>query len=257
MTPELVRLECVAAVGIVSLNRPPVNVLNRAVLDALDDVLRQVANDSDIRAVVLTGGDRAFSAGADIREFGSLVDPTEIHAWMTRGHRVISGIARFRKPIIAAIEGYCFGGGLEVALGCHLRCAAESAELGLPEIKLGIVPGFGGTQRLPRLIGPANATRMMLTGEPTTGARALDLGLVDQLVPTGEARTAAIALAEILSQRSATATAMILDLVEAAANLPLNEGLSREIESEVRAVRSDDGQEGIAAFLAKRAARFK
>ena len=254
--PELVRLERVAAVGIVSLNRPPVNVLNRAVLDALDEVLRQVGHDPDIRAIVLTGGDRAFSAGADIREFGSLIDSTEIREWMTRGHSVISGMARMRKPLIAAIEGYCFGGGLEVALGCHLRCAGESAELGLPEIKLGIVPGFGGTQRLPRLIGAANATRMMLTGDPVTGARALDMGLVDQLVPTGEARASAIALAEVLSQRSTTATSMILDLVEAAADMPLSEGLSREIEAEVRAVRSDDGQEGIAAFLAKRAARF-
>ena len=253
---DLVQFERRAAVGIISMRRPPINALNADLLDALDAMVLKASRDDATRAIVLTGGDRMFSAGADIREFSSLVDEPAIRAWITRGHRVVACIARTRMPVIAAIEGYCLGGGLELALGCHLRVAADSAQLGLPEIKLGIVPGFGGTQRLPRLIGRGPAISLMLMGEPIDGRQAGELGLIDELVPTGEALSAAIAIAETLSVRSRSAVASILDLVDESGRASLNDGLGLEIEAEIQAIRSDDGRLGIAAFLEKRSARF-
>ena len=253
---EFVHFERHAKVGIITLRRPPITALNADVLNSLELIAIEFIHDPAIRAIVLTGGDRAFSAGADIREFSSLADERAIRDWITRGHRVISYIEHSRKPVVAAIEGYCLGGGLELALGCHLRVAAETAELGLPEIKLGIIPGFGGTQRLPRLIGRGPATMLMLTGDSITGRRASDLGLVDQLVGKGEALSAASSLADLLSQRSQTAMASILELVDEAGGSSPSHSLGLEIDAEVRAIQSDDGHQGIAAFLEKRAARF-
>jgi enoyl-CoA hydratase/carnithine racemase len=242
-------------VALLTLNRPPVNALNAALLDAILHGVEECARGHTIRAVVLAGGRRAFSAGADVAELRGAAT-TAARDWIQHGQRVLNEIASINRPVVAAIEGYCLGGGLELALACHMRIAGRGAEMGLPEIKLGILPGFGGTQRLPRLVGSGAALEMMLTGESIDVDRALQIGLVNRVVESGRAVEAALELATTIARRSATAAAAILRVYHGGIDHDFRGDLTRELDEVTSALHSSDGQEGLTAFAEKREARF-
>jgi enoyl-CoA hydratase/carnithine racemase len=253
---DLVHLEREGAVATLRLDRPPVNALSGDLIGQLAAVFERVGRDRSARAVVVTGSRRAFSAGADVGELAGLAGPHATRSWIDRGQRLMDALAASTRPIVAAIEGYCLGGGLELALACHLRIAGEGARLGLPEVTLGLLPGFGGTQRLPRLIGHGPALELMLTGEPVGPERAAALGLVNRVVPSGGALAAAAELAAELAGRSAPALAAILAVVARGRDAPLREGLDAEMSALAALLAGPDGREGTAAFLEKRPARF-
>jgi enoyl-CoA hydratase/carnithine racemase len=252
----LVLMERRGPVALLTLNRPPVNALNRALLDAVLHAVEGCARDHDVRAVVLTGGRRAFSAGADVHEVVSLAD-AGAREWIEHGQRVLNEIASINRPVVAAIEGFCLGGGLELALACHVRIAGRGAELGLPEIKLGIIPGFGGTQRLPRLVGSGTALELMLTGDALGADRALAIGLVSRVVESGTVVEAGLALASKIASRSATAAAAILRVYHGGIDHHFRQDLTRELDEVTAAIHSVDGREGLRAFVEKREPTFE
>ncbi|HEV8633667.1 MAG TPA: enoyl-CoA hydratase-related protein [Chloroflexota bacterium] len=253
---ELVRIDRDGPLATVRLDRPPVNALSSDLIARLAAAFERLSTDPQARVIVLTGSGRAFSAGADVGELAGLAGPHAVRVWIDRGQRLMDRVGASTRPVVAAIEGHCLGGGLELALAAHLRVAGEGARLGLPEIKLGILPGFGGTQRLPRLIGHGPALELMLTGEPVTPERALQLGLVNRVVPAGQALAAARELAAALAARSAPALAAILAVVARGRDVPLREGLDAELSAVAALLAGPDGREGTAAFLEKRPARF-
>ncbi len=239
------------------INRPDKrNALDATVRRELIAALDALRDDPDVRVVVFTGaGDKAFIAGADISELAKRT-PVEQRAVM-EGRRIFDEIAAFPKPTIAMINGYAFGGGCELALACDVRIAARSAKLGQPEVRLGILPGGGGTQRLPRLIGAGRALRMLLTGEAVGAEEAERIGLVDQVVADDELHATATALARQIAGHSPLALRLAKDAVRAAFDMPLAAGLAYERELFITAFASDDKAEGVRAFLEKRAPAFR
>ena len=254
MTYDLVTVEP-GPVGVVRLNNPPLNLVTRELTASLAEVLTALDSDPDLRAVVVTGGERAFCAGSDIKEFPSLQGRVAEGKLLLEG-AVYRRLARLPVPTIAAIEGVALGGGLELALCCDLRVASETATLGLPEVNLGAIPGSGGTQRLPRLIGPGKAKELILTGEPVDAARAAELGLVERVVAEGEAESAALDLANLIASRGPVAVREAKHAIDAGLELPLDAGLVLELDSSSRVFSSDDLIEGTRAFLEKRPPRF-
>lgn len=257
MSYETLRLERNEAIATVIVDRPDKrNALNAAVRAELLDALDALRDDVDIRVLIFTGeGDRAFIAGADIGEFAERT-PIEQRAAMT-GRRVFDEVAAFPKPTIAMINGFALGGGCELALACDLRIAAEGARLGQPEINLGLIPGGGGTQRLPRLVGLGQAMRLVLTGELIPAHEAHRIGLVDEVVPAAELRARTIELARTIASKSPVALRIAKAAVRAAAEMPLSAGLAYETELFVTCFASEDKREGIDAFLQKRAPEFR
>jgi enoyl-CoA hydratase len=245
------------AVAVVTIDRPEKrNALNSTVRGDLLAALDTLREDDAVRVVVFTGaGDRAFVAGADIAEFAQRT-PLEQRAAMT-GRRIFDEIAAYPKPTIAMINGFALGGGCELALACDLRIAAEDARLGQPELNLGIIPGGGGTQRLPRLVGTGQAMRLVLTGELIDAAEALRIGLVDLVFPSAALRTATLRIAAVMAERSPVALRMAKAAIRAAAEMPLAAGLAYETEAFVTCFASEDKQEGVAAFVEKRKPRFQ
>ena len=244
-------------VATVVINRPEKrNALNAQVRREIIEALDAWREDDGVRVVVFTGaGDRAFIAGADIGEFAERT-PMEQRAVMN-GRRLFDEVGAYAKPTIAMINGYAFGGGCELALACDVRIAARSAKLGQPEIKLGILPGGGGTQRLPRLIGAGRALRMILTGEAITAEEAERIGLVDEVVDDAALEATVHALAAQIAAHSPVAVRLAKDAVRAAAEMPLTAGLAYERELFISTFSSDDKAEGIRAFLEKRAPEFR
>ncbi len=239
-----------------TLNRPGVlNALNARVFAALQAELADVAADPGTRAVVITGaGDRAFSSGADLDELMGL-DPVDTRALLERGQRVFRELETLGTPVIAAVNGYALGGGFELALVCSLVVGAESAQFGLPEVGLGLMPGYGGTQRLPRIVGPQVALRLMLTGQRIDAARAYELGILSQPpVEDGELLEVVGDLAEEIAHRSPRAASLILKSVSA--SNALDAGLAHETTLAALAAASDDAAEGVAAFREKRNPNF-
>ena len=241
------------AVALVTIDNPPMNALSAALLEELEAELEELDTDDAVRAIVLRGaGDRAFVAGADIKEFPALRESAS-EGGSARGiQQVGRRMDAARTPFVAAIRGYCLGGGLELAMCCDVRVCADDATLGQPEIQLGLIPGGGGTQRLPRLVGHGRAMFLNLTGDFIDAATAYAWGLVERVVPTAELEDVALALAGRIASRSPHAVAVLRELARTTRDLPLGEGLRREADGFVRCLRSEDGAEGVAAFIEKR-----
>jgi enoyl-CoA hydratase len=253
---ETLVLERQDAVAIVTINRPERrNALNAAVRSELVRALEELTADAAVRVVVITGaGDKAFVAGADIGEFAQRT-PLEQRDAMT-GTRVFEAVAACPKPTIAMINGFALGGGCELAMACDIRVAADSARLGQPEMNLGIIPGGGGTQRLPRLVGTGQAMRLILSGDLIDAAEAQRIGLVDLVHPAAELRERVLELAERIAGKSPVALRMAKAAVRAAAEMPLQAGLAYETELFITCFASEDKREGVQAFLDKRPADF-
>jgi enoyl-CoA hydratase len=259
---ETLQCDLNGPIATITLNRPEVlHALNARMFDELEHVFTTLAADPNLRAVILTGaGVRAFAAGADIR---ALVDTDDLSglAVSQRGQYVFSLIQshleRSGKPVIAAINGVALGGGCELALACTLRIASDTARLGLPEVKLGLIPGYGGSQRLPRLIGPGPALRMMLTAQIVDAPEAFRLGLVDEVVPTADLLPRALALAETIAAMAPLAIAGVLESVHRGTGQPLPQALEAEADIFGRLCGTADKQEGLTAFLAKRPALWQ
>ena len=243
------------AYALVTVNRPKaLNALNRDLVEALAAAFEELGADPELDGIVLTGaGDRAFVAGADISELRDLT-PEAAFQFARRGQEVMRVIEGTGKPVIAAIGGYALGGGLELALACHLRVAGPKARLGLPEVKLGVIPGYGGTQRLPRLIGRGRALRMILTGDPVRSEEALAAGLVDAV--HDDAVGGAAALLDRVLANGPLAVRNALLAVDAGLS-GLEDGLLSEASLFASLAGTDDMREGTGAFLEKRPARFR
>ena len=244
-------------VALVTIDNPPMNALSAALLEELEAEVDALDADPEVRAIVLRGaGERAFVAGADIKEFPSLRESAteggSARGIQRLGHRMDAA----RTPFVAAIRGFCLGGGLELALCCDVRVCADDAKLGQPEIKLGLIPGGGGTQRLPRLVGVGRAMLLNLTGEFVDAETAYAWGLVEKVVPVAEVEAAALEVAGQIAAQSPHAVAVLRELARTTRDLPLEEGLRREADAFVRCLRSEDGAEGVAAFIEKRAPTF-
>lgn len=251
------RVEREGAVATVTLNRPEVlHALDRTMFDELERAFRELAADASARVILLTGsGERAFAAGADIRALTETDAETGREA-SRRGQAVMLQIERCGKPVIAVINGVALGGGLELALCCTLRIASDRAKLGLPELKLGLIPGYGGTQRLPRLIGKSAALKLILTGAPVDSAEALRLGFVDEVVAPEELMGRARAVAEAIAGMAPLAISGVLEAVERGEGLQLAEALEVEADIFGKLCDSNDKREGLTAFLEKRTAKW-
>jgi enoyl-CoA hydratase len=250
---ELISLE-LAVVAHLELVNPPLNLVTRELLDELDAALAtlEAADPGDVRAVVVSGrGERAFSAGSHVGEFEVQRGPGGRDR-LAHEAGVARRLAALPMPTIAAIEGNALGGGLELALCCDLRVASEGAKLGLPEVRLAVIPGAGGTQRLPRVVGIARARELILTGRVLTAAEAARIGLVNEVVPSGEAVTRARAIGEEVAARGPIAVREAKRLLDLAGDADLAAGLDAELEASVRVFATDDMLEGARAFFDKR-----
>jgi enoyl-CoA hydratase len=246
-----------AQVATVTLNRPDVhNAQNETLRRELHDIFGALSTDDVVKVIVVTGaGDRAFSAGADIREFVAPASPTELRERRKRlDYRAM--MERCPQPIIAAINGFALGGGLELALACDIRIAAETAQVGLTEVNLAIIPGGGGTQRLPRLIGRGKALEMILTGGRIPAAEALRIGLVERVVPAGDALKAATELARTMAEKAPIALRYAKEAVVKGLGMSLEDGLRLEGDLSTLLRTTEDRVEGAKAFLEKRKPRW-
>ncbi|MFC4618790.1 enoyl-CoA hydratase/isomerase family protein [Camelliibacillus cellulosilyticus] len=242
----------------VTIDRPPVNALSRDVLAEMADLLTKYRESPEVGALVLTGaGDKVFSGGADITEFGDLADPEKAKETLARMHRLFNQIETYPKPIIACLNGTALGGANELQMACHLAIAADTAELGLPEVRLGIIPGYGGTQRLTRLIGRRRALELILSGEKIPASLAREYGLVNRVVPGERVREEAFQWARRLAAGPPLAVHGILDAVIRGGDGGLADGLAIEQEHLLKVIGSEDAREGITAFFEKRPPVFK
>jgi len=244
-------------IGYVTVNRPEkLNALNRKTVEELHECFLDIERDDEVRAVILTGaGERAFVGGADINEL-AVQTPLEGKEMSERGQRVLDLIEHLGKPVIAAINGYALGGGCELALACTLRIASENARLGQPEVKLGLIPGYAGTQRLPRLIGRGRALEMLLSGDPVNAAEAYRIGLVNQVVPAQDLIAAAEKLAQKIMANAPLAVKFALEAVSHGLEMSEAEGQYLEANLFGLCCTTADMKEGTRAFLEKRPARF-
>jgi len=256
--PAPLRIEVQSGVATLTLDRPDkLNALNVELLEELEHALEALAADARVGALVVTGaGERAFAAGADVGEISGLT-PERAPAFCSRGQKLFLRLERLGKPSVAAIRGFALGGGLELALACTLRLASEDARLGLPEIKLGLIPGYGGTQRLRRLVGAGRALEMILTAEPIEAREALRIGLVNRVLPAADLLPAAHDLAASLARQAPLAVRYACEAVLAGAGESLERGLDREARLFALACATEDMKEGTRAFLEKRPPRFQ
>jgi enoyl-CoA hydratase len=257
MSDSVVLYEVRGRVAVVTVNRPEKrNALNQEVRAGLLAAFERARADAGVRVVLLTGsGDKAFIAGADISEFEGR---TPVDQWrsMSTGP-VFDAPERCPKPVIAALNGFCLGGGMEIALACDIRIASSAAKFGQPEVNLGIIPGGGGTQRLPRVAGLGAALRLILTGDMIDAAEALRLGIVSEVTEPADLMTRAMAIAETIASKSPVAVAAAKEATRAALSLPLEDGLRAERALFALCFSSEDKIEGVRAFLEKRPADFK
>lgn len=250
-------LEKKGGIGYLTLNRPEVfNAISQELIDEMRDALARVDADEEIRVLIITGAGKGFQAGADIREL-SVMRPMDILRWNEGIVRNNAAVEDLRQPVIAAINGVAMGGGLELAISCQFRIIEEGVKLGLPEVKLGIIPGTGGTQRLPRLIGKTKAYELLLLGEPIDAQEAYRIGLVNRVVPKGQAVAAAEELAGRIMANAPIAVELCKDAVEIGMDLPLEQAVQYSQKNCITCFSTEDMKEGTTAFLEKRKANFK
>jgi enoyl-CoA hydratase len=244
-------------IALVTVNRPEkLNALSAAVIADLRQAFEQIASDREIRAAILTGaGERAFVAGADIQELAAL-SGLQAQEFARRGQEVFRMLETSHKPSVAAINGFALGGGLELAMACTVRFAAENARMGQPEVKLGIIPGYGGTQRLPRLVGRGRALEMLLAGDPVTAAEAYRIGLVNAVVPQAELLNHSRAWLGKALANAPAALGLVMEAVDVGLNAGLEEGLRFEAAAFAVSAATEDAREGTKAFLEKRKPAF-
>ena len=254
MTFDNLLVERDDAVAIVTLNRPKVlNALNGQTLSELSAAMASLKADAGVRAIVLTGaGEKSFVAGADINEL-AVLSPVAGKEHARAGQQIFDAIEQLGKPVIAAINGFALGGGCELAMACTLRLAADTARFGQPEINLGLIPGYAGSQRLPRLVGKGRALEILLTGDMIGAARAYEIGLVNRVVPAAELMTEAKKLARVLASKAPIAVRYIIDAVNQGLDTPFAAGEFLETSLFGTIASSDDMREGTKAFLEKRA----
>ena len=258
-----IRTEVADKIAVLTIDHPPVNSFNKQVVTELDQAIDQLLADDEVKAIVITGGGtNAFVAGADIPEIKALLDqPEEGYAaareFIEHGQGLTLKIEKATKPVIAAINGFCLGGGLELAMACHVRICSDRARLGQPEINLGIIPGWGGTQRLARLAGKGKAIEMILTGDMITAQEAYRLGLVNKVVPAGAVLKEARGLARKIVSKSKFPIAATLRAITDGLAVTIEEGMQVEKEQFVGLAPTEDIREGVSAFLEKRQPQFK
>jgi len=242
---------------IITINREKaMNALNAGTLDELDNVFKTEEKNTDLKGVIITGaGEKAFVAGADISQFTNMKSEQAI-PFAQRGQQIFRRIETFPKPVIAAVNGFALGGGCELAMACHMRVAGESAKFGQPEVNLGIIPGYGGTQRLIQLIGKGKAIELLMTGDMLDAAEAKMHGLVNHVVPSGEEVEKAVSMIEKIAKKAPVAIAQIVDCVDAFFDKN-RDGMAVEIENFGLCADTSDFQEGATAFLERRKADFK
>ena len=253
MSFETLLVERDGAVQIVTINRPKVlNALNAQTIAELERTMRDARADADVRAIVVTGaGEKSFVAGADINEL-AVLKPSEAQQHGRHGQAVFDLIEQLGKPVVAAVNGFALGGGCELAMACTLRIAAEHARFGQPEINLGIIPGYGGSQRLPRIVGKGRALELLLTGDMLAAPRAYEIGLVNKVVPAAELMTEAKRAAATLAAKAPLASRYIIEAVNHGLEMPLADGQFLEASLFGLVASSDDMKEGTRAFLEKR-----
>ncbi len=255
---QFVKIVVEDGVGLLTLDYPPMNLLNAETFGELHDGLDELLADEKVKAAVFTGGGEfVFIAGADIKAIAAIDSAEEAKGLVQQGQALVNRIEDARVPFVAAINGHCLGGGLELAMACHLRVASNRAQLGQPEIALGIIPGFGGTQRLARLVGRAKAMELILTGDRISGSEAAAIGLVNRAVPAGEVLLTAKGLAKKIAGHGRLAIQAAMSAVQGGLGLPLAEGLALEADEFSRLAETYDMKEGLAAFLEKRQPQFQ
>ncbi|MDO8749728.1 MAG: enoyl-CoA hydratase-related protein [Dehalococcoidia bacterium] len=255
--PHVIELTISDGVALLTLNRPPVNALNQATLKEIAATLERCASDPHVRVVIIASAfPNVFSAGADLQELKGLRRPSEIREFAASGQAVCDQIESLPQPVIAAVRGVAPGGACELAMACDLRVAGQSARFGQPEVNLGFVPGWGGTQRLPRLIGRTAALELLMTGELITAERALALGLVNRVVPDDQVLAEARRIAEVLLTKPPKSLMWIKQAVHQGLDQSLRDGLALEAGLFSQSRATQDAQEGIQAFLEKRQPRF-
>jgi enoyl-CoA hydratase/carnithine racemase len=241
--------------AIITLNRPPANAISEPLMRELNAALNAVESDDTVRAVIITGtGDRIFCAGADL---GSAFSGGDVDTFIRFGNAVVRRIERFPKPVIAALNGHALGGGCEIAMACHFRLLKETARMGQTESNLGITPGFGGSQRLPRLVGRTKALEFLILGTQVPAPECLALGLVNRLTKEGETLNDARALAREIARRPPIATRLIIEAVDEGLEAPIDKAIDIEVRAFLRSLKTEDASEGIQAFFAKREPSFK
>lgn len=245
-------------IAVITIDHPPVNALNIPTMAELDKTLDDIKNDDTVKAVIITGaGQFAFIAGADINEIAQLKSAEEGEKVAGKGQAIIAKIEKLGKPVICAINAVCLGGGNELAMACDIRIASDKARFGQPEVNLGIIPGFGGTQRLPRLVGRAKAKELILTGDMITSQEALRIGLINKVVPEGEVLKQAKDLAKKILSKGQVSIATAIKAIDQGMKLTLEEGLALEAKLFGQICQSEDMNEGLKAFMEKRQPKFQ
>jgi len=245
-------------VVVITVNRPrALNALNPETVRELLHAVRDVRDDPEIRALVITGaGEKAFVAGADIAAMAEM-GATEGRTYSRLGHRLMYGLEELERPVVAAVGGYCLGGGLELALACDFIIAADTARLGQPEINLGLIPGFGGTQRLARRVGVGRARELVYVGDPVDAKRALEIGLVDRVVPRDQLQEESLAFARVLAAKAPVALALAKRAINSSVDMDLVSGCRLEVEAFASTFATEDRTEGTRAFLEKRSPTWR
>ena len=255
---QMISVDREGPLAIVSLSNPPLNVLHPQMVEELASCFGGLVNDPEVQVAIITGaGDRAFCAGFDIKEFPGLLAPGRAEKLAARLHASLGAIENLGKPTIAAVNGLALGGGMEVSMACDVRIVAADTQMGQPEIKLGLLPGAGGTQRLPRLVGAGIAKEIMFTGDPIGAEEAHRIGLANHVVPAGEALSAARKMAGRLAERPGVALRYIQQAVQRGLGATLSDGLQVEADLFAKVFQTEDAREGVEAFIAKREPKFQ
>ncbi|TRM12896.1 enoyl-CoA hydratase [Lentibacillus cibarius] len=253
----VINYEVEKQIAVLTIQSPPANALSSNLLNSLAETLDKIENDTNIKTIVIKGDGKFFSAGADIKEFTSLQNASEYQSLSEKGQQLFDRMEHFPIPIIAAIHGAALGGGLELALACHIRIGSDSAKLGLPETTLGIIPGFAGTQRLPRFVGTAKAYEMILSGEPISGDEAKAFGLLNRVVKEEDVFNTAYQLAETIAAKSKLSITSVMELIPYAKTEQFQKGVQKEAKAFANIFGSEDAKEGVQAFIDKRKPNFK